>query len=212
MASELEPSSAKIERWIKKGQKVATLFCLGQSFDSYKGMEASKIMAELKLTQPCGALSSDYQTALAYYLASPSSVAKHDGSIVVPHDAKCPVCGMFVYKYPKWSARMVVAGRTYYFDGVKDMMKYYIFDADFPYSRDAIESIEVSDFYTLKAISAKDAYYVIGSNLFGPMGNELIPFENRASAQNFMHDHQGQRIISFEEIDATLVMKLDGVE
>jgi nitrous oxide reductase accessory protein NosL len=39
---------------------------------------------------------------------------------------KCPVCGMFVAKYPDWVAAFVFRdGSTVFFDGVKDMMKYY---------------------------------------------------------------------------------------
>ena len=45
--------------------------------------------------------------------------------IEVPEDAKCPVCGMFVSKYPKWVAQIKIKMDIYhYFDGVKDMMKF----------------------------------------------------------------------------------------
>ena len=39
---------------------------------------------------------------------------------------KCPVCGMFVAKYPDFSAQIIFRDGTYaVFDGVKDMLKYY---------------------------------------------------------------------------------------
>ena len=39
---------------------------------------------------------------------------------------KCPVCGMFVSKYPDWIAEVVYKdGKTVFFDGPKDMFKYY---------------------------------------------------------------------------------------
>jgi nitrous oxide reductase accessory protein NosL len=95
---------------------------------------------------------------------------------------------------------------------VKDMMKFYIFDVDFPYDRSKITQTEVTDFYTLQAIDAKQAFYVIGSDVFGPMGNELIPFLTKEAAQNFMTDHRGEKIILFEEITPKLVMGLDGLE
>ncbi|HFC03675.1 MAG TPA: nitrous oxide reductase, partial [Nitratifractor salsuginis] len=126
--------------------------------------------------------------------------------------AKCPVCGMFVSKYPKWAAEIVVDGKTYWFDGVKDMMKFYIFDGDFPYDRSKIEKMLVTDFYTLEAIPAKEAYYVIGSRLYGPMGNELIPFKTEKEAKDFMADHGGDRIVRFDEITGKMVMGLDGIE
>ncbi len=92
------------------------------------------------------------------------------------------------------------------------MMKFYIFDVDFPYDRNKINNIEVTDFYTLQAIDANQAFYVIGSDVYGPMGNELIPFLTKDAAQNFMNDHRGEKIISFDDITPKLVMGLDGIE
>ena len=119
---------------------------------------------------------------------------------------------MFVAKYPKWAALIDIEAKKHYFDGVKDMMKFYIFDVDFPYNRSKITHMKVTDFYTLKAIDAKEAFYVIGSDVYGPMGNELIPFLNEQAAQNFMTDHRGKKIIRFKEITPKLVMGLDGLE
>jgi nitrous oxide reductase accessory protein NosL len=118
---------------------------------------------------------------------------------------------MFVSKYPKWAAMMTIGGKTYYFDGVKDMMKYYIFDGDFPYARQAIEAMLVTDYYTLEAFDAKHAYYVSGSDVYGPMGHELIPFKTLESAQTFKREHHGKKILRFEEITDTTVMRLDGI-
>ena len=50
-----------------------------------------------------------------------------DGEPVKPGSGdKCPVCGMFVAKYPDWTAEIIFSdGSVVFFDGVKDMMKYY---------------------------------------------------------------------------------------
>lgn len=38
---------------------------------------------------------------------------------------KCPVCGMFVYKYPKWVAVIEFwDGSSHFYDGAKDMFKH----------------------------------------------------------------------------------------
>ena len=45
---------------------------------------------------------------------------------IAPAD-KCPVCGMFVAKYPDFVDQIVFKDGTHaFFDGVKDMMKYYL--------------------------------------------------------------------------------------
>jgi copper chaperone NosL len=125
---------------------------------------------------------------------------------------KCPVCGMFVAKYPDFLAQIVFAdGSHYWFDGVKDMMKYY-FDLN-KYNpgkkTEDIKSIVVADYYSLKAIDGLKAFYVLGSDVYGPMGRELIPFGEEAAAKEFMTDHKGQAILPFSQITLDTLKGLD---
>jgi nitrous oxide reductase accessory protein NosL len=40
---------------------------------------------------------------------------------------KCPVCGMFVAKYPDFAGRIIFRdGAAAFFDGSKDLFKYYL--------------------------------------------------------------------------------------
>jgi len=117
---------------------------------------------------------------------------------------------MFTAKYPKWVATIKEKdGKTYYFDGVKDMMKYYFDPERYHHKKQAFTEILVSDYYTLKPITAKDAWYVIGANIYGPMGNEFIPFKTDADAQEFLKEHFGKKIVKFSEITEDLVYSLD---
>ncbi|WP_309498268.1 nitrous oxide reductase accessory protein NosL, partial [Sulfurovum sp.] len=160
----------------------------------------------------CLSLNKRNTKALAYFiLAGSKTTLSHQAQMHVPKDAKCPVCGMFVSKYPKWASSLKIKQETHYFDGIKDMMKFYIFDVDFPYNRKHIKAINVTDFYTLESIDAKTAFYVIGSNVYGPMGNELIAFSTRKASENFKKEHLGKTILRFEAITPTLVMGLDGI-
>lgn len=122
--------------------------------------------------------------------------------IIVPKDAKCPICGMFVAKYPQWAAVIEDGKKSVYFDGVKDMMK-YIFT-----QKKNFETIYVSDYYRLNKIEAHKAFYVVGSNVYGPMGSELIPFATEKEALNFSRDHNGKKVLGFNEITEVLVKSL----
>jgi len=125
---------------------------------------------------------------------------------------KCPVCGMFVAKYPDWVAALVFSdGSTVFFDGVKDMMKYYFNMAKYVPGKTAadIRAIHVTDYYRLEPIDGRQAFYVAGSDVYGPMGRELIPFEKEAEAREFMKDHKGKSVLPFDKIDLPLVMGLD---
>ena len=207
-------SPSKYASLVKKGEKVALKLCDPDKLSQIKSKKLDHILQHINELKPCIALNTRNKEALAYFILAgqSESLTPVKGQIEVPQEVKCPVCGMFVAKYPKWAALIEVETKKHYFDGVKDMMKFYIFDVDFPYDRNKIQKMEVTDFYTLKAIDAKKAFYVIGSDVYGPMGNELIPFLTKDAAQNFMTDHRGEKIIHFDEITPKLVMGLDGIE
>jgi len=207
-AQEMTPS--KITRLAQKGEKIAQTLCTPAKLPTAKGT-IEQVMEAVAQSGACPKLSHRKLQAVAYYVSNGSMHASA-AHLHVPHGAKCPVCGMFVSKYPKWAARIEVDGHKHYFDGVKDMMKYYIFDADFPYDRTKIKTMTVTDYYTLEAIPAREAYYVLGSKQFGPMGNELIPFKTEKEAKDFIADHGGDRIVRFKDITPRMVMGLDGIE
>ena len=155
-------------------------------------------------------------TILFYFLAiffSTSIAAAGERQPISPTATdKCPVCGMFVAKYPDFAAQIVFKDGSYaVFDGVKDMFKYYFNLTKYNRSKKAadIVSIYVTDYYDLKWIDAYKAFYVEGSDVYGPMGREPIPFEKQAGAEQFMRDHKGKSMLTFEEITYDLIKKLD---
>lgn len=153
------------------------------------------------------------QIVLAFLVLSAWAVGAEapDPGKLKPTD-KCPVCGMFVAKYPDWVARLVFKdGSQAFFDGVKDLMKYSFNLAKYNPAKkpEDIAAIFLTDYYTLKRIDGYQAYYVVGSNVFGPMGRELIPFVDEKAAQEFLRDHSGKAVLKFPEITPALIGTLD---
>lgn len=141
------------------------------------------------------------------------AVFASDGKIPAPDRLdKCPVCGMFVYKYPDWVASVEMAGgQRFYFDGAKDMFRFLFNMDEFGQGRVAadISRMHVTDYYDLVTVAADKAYYVIGSDVYGPMGRELVPFASIEAAREFMKDHKGKRVLEFGDINADMVEGLD---
>jgi len=119
---------------------------------------------------------------------------------------------MFVAKYPDFIDQIVFKdGSTAFFDGVKDMMKYYFDLPKYNPSKTTadIAHVLVTDYYSMKLIDGFQAFYVIGSDVYGPMGKELMPFKAEAAAQEFKVDHKGTAILSFKDITPELIKTLD---
>ena len=116
---------------------------------------------------------------------------------------KCPVCGMFVSGYPNWIAEVIFKDGSYaVFDGPKDMFTYYFTISKYTREKTKtdISALFVTEYYTTKVISARDVYFMLGSDVVGPMGSELVPVHGKEAAQQFMKDHHGKRMLAFDEI------------
>ena len=125
---------------------------------------------------------------------------------------KCPVCGMFVAKYPDFVAQVIFIDGSYaVFDGAKDMFKYCLNLKKYAPAKgvDEIASIFVTDYYSLEPVDGTTAWYVAGSDVFGPMGRELIPFSKESDAGGFMKDHKGKSLLRFKDVSVELIRGLD---
>jgi nitrous oxide reductase accessory protein NosL len=160
-----------------------------------------------------GSLMKHFGIALLILFLAASSAISGDREPVKPsHKDKCPVCGMFVAKYPDFLAEILFKDGSYsVFDGAKDMFKYYFNLKKYNPAKKLsdIDSIYVTDYYSLNFVDGFKAIYVTGSNVYGPMGKELIPFEKEADAKEFMSDHAGKFLLKFKGVTADLTKELD---
>lgn len=123
--------------------------------------------------------------------------------VEIKKNDKCQVCGMLVSVYPNWVSQIVFTDGTYAaFDGPKDMFKYYLNVGKFNPSKKQsdIAAVFVTEYYSVKIMDARNAFFVKGSDVEGPMGNELVPIESAEKAKIFMKDHKGKKIMKFGEI------------
>ena len=116
---------------------------------------------------------------------------------------RCPVCGMFVAPYPDWIATIVLKDDSQlFFDGCKDLFRYYF---ELPVgpgqgTREDVAEIYVTEYYSTQLQPINEVLFVLGSDVYGPMGKELIPVTNKELAESFMRDHSGTLVLPFEKI------------
>lgn len=203
-----------------KGEKLFKKMC-NATVDFSKYKEINNLKADILNKKMCKKLKEKQLQAVTLYLWDIKRVngdKKNSDKIIVNEDEKCPVCGMYTYKYPKWIAQLYFThgdhDHHFSFDGVKDLMKFYLEPKKWGnyeyYKKDKISKILVTDYYTQKTIDARKAYYVTGSDITGPMGYELIPFSNEKDAKIFKKDHYGKLILKFDDINVTIINKIEG--
>ena len=128
------------------------------------------------------------------------------------HSHKCPVCGMLVHRYPDFLASVTYDdGQTVYFDGAKDMFKYLFDLARYAPERraDRIRAVRVTEYYDMTPIDGHRAFFVVGSDVLGPMGHELIPLRSQADALGFKKDHKGRRVLTYPQVTPVIIKRLE---
>ena len=148
---------------------------------------------------------------IIFFLVAASFAAEPKDSTPSQKD-KCPVCGMFVSMFPDWNARIEFKDSTYAtFDGAKCLFKYYLNMKKYNPSKNSndLTVVSVKDYYSKTSTDALRALFVIWSDIYGPMGNEPIPFEKEGDAKKFLKEHKGKKILKFKDINAKLIMSLD---
>ena len=188
----------------KRGEKVYANVCDSAKLKSLSYDDKDELSHKIKEQKLCTNLNDKNLKALIAYMTQ-DKTSKTTNQIQVPKDSKCPVCGMWIHKYPKWVALIESDGEKLYFDGVKDMMKFYFDPQRFHHKKAKFDTILVTNYYDLTPIIAQKAYYVIGSNIYGPMGEELIPFAKESDAKAFKADHDGKSILTFDKIKEKLL-------
>lgn len=123
---------------------------------------------------------------------------------------QCANCGMNTQMAPKWEQKIEMKdGTVNYYCGPRCMFKHVL---DNHFGPQEMARVEVKEYYNLSVIDGTKAWYVIGSDVLGPMGNELIPFESENAALEFKRDHHGEKIVQWDEVDMDLIRELVGMQ
>jgi nitrous oxide reductase accessory protein NosL len=149
-------------------------------------------------------------------LSAADSLRLPDGS-EVDLTAKCPVCGMVIggtdrqgasvtYKeghvagFHGVAAAVFKDGHVVGFEGARCLFIYNSVPQNYNVDVKNIARQFVTDFSTKKMMDLSKAFLVLGSNVKGPMGYELIPFSSKEEAAKFATENEGKWIVQLHEV------------
>ena len=124
------------------------------------------------------------------------------GKIIEPVDNKdqCPVCQMYPARYPKNRCQIMSSEKIIYHFCSTQCLFNFLKDSKQFVNKDVKPiMIWVTDYPSGSWISAKTAYYLVGSKLQGPMGHEAFAFDKHAEALSTLH-REGGTVLMFPEV------------
>ena len=150
------------------------------------------------------------RTSAAHAYDPASGLGRHDAR-PIPADARCAACGMYPSRFPQWAAQLVFDdGGAHFFDSPVDLflMLGDLARFDAQHRAEQVVALYVSDFRNGGWLDARQAVFVIGSRIHGPMrGPDLPAFADAGSAERFIAE-QGGRTLGLAEITPTLLATL----
>lgn len=168
-----------------------------------------------EFVKECGGQVVDFSKA---YVMASASVAQENnmidknrkakGKIVEPRDNVdiCPVCDMYSARYPKNKCQLQLAsGKIIHFCSTQCLFDFLKNHGQYGVDQLKIKFAWVIDFATDKWIYARNAFYVVGSNASGPMGEEAFPFVNLSGAQSFAKKNSG-KILRYDEVSLAAIL------
>lgn len=130
----------------------------------------------------------------------------------IPADARCPVCGMYPARFPRWAAQTVFKdGASHYFDSPVDLIAFLqqIERFNKRYTQEDITVSYVTDFETGLWIEVGKAFFVQGSTALGPMRTADLPaFSARQSADAFTRKRNG-KVLTFMQVTPELIQSMN---
>jgi len=145
--------------------------------------------------------------AVALLIAAflPASAAA--ATVDLPDGAKldlsvpCPVCGMKPEESKLGPAAAVFKdGKVVGFDAPGDMFRYVLDPKKYGFEAGNVKDLFVTEHGTKNFIDAKKALYVVGSDVTGDMGPEVVPFSKKEDAEKFKSEHHGKNVASYVQI------------
>lgn len=130
----------------------------------------------------------------------------------VQRSTRCPVCGMYPYRTPQWTAQIVFNDQSASsFDSPVDLFRFLGNMALFDKQHKAadIGAIYVADYNTKTLSDAKKAFFVLGSKALGPMNDANLPAFATREAADALVKAQGGKVLTFGEVTRDVIKSLN---
>lgn len=132
-------------------------------------------------------------------------IALGAGPINPAPQERCGTCGMYVAPYADtWLAQIQFKdGSTVFFDGPKDM---FIFFFGLAKHKPGAKVEDIAEMYVTEHSTSRkkkigEVFLVNGSDVRGPMGQDLVPIAGREQAELFRREHGGKTLLQFNGVD-----------
>ena len=117
-------------------------------------------------------------------------------------EARCKNCGMKIDPSSPWRAELIAAdGAVITFDTPRCALQ------SWRSGKTPAKSLRVQDYYDRQARDGSELRFVIGGDVVGPMGPDLVPVD-AARVSKFIQDHGAERALRVDEVTSEIIASI----
>ncbi|CAB1082479.1 hypothetical protein D1AOALGA4SA_10096 [Olavius algarvensis Delta 1 endosymbiont] len=125
--------------------------------------------------------------------AQPQTVESHK---------RCPLCNMYPARYPKFNCQIVFNDGSYEaFDSTIGLLVYLHFPDKTGKTLKPVTGIYFKDYLKGGWLESDNTFFVIGSEIRGPMGIQFLPVDSNQAATDLKIQAQGKEIVHFNNVN-----------
>ncbi len=121
---------------------------------------------------------------------------------------ECPLCGMIPARYPQFHCQLVLKSGDYVaFDSAAGLLTYLLFPDKTGMEPGEVSQVYFKDYVTETWIPSDQTYFVVGSEIMGPMGIEFLAVDTEENALVVKRQEKGELIIQYQQIDRQFMLQ-----
>ena len=134
------------------------------------------------------------------------------GDMQVSRKDNCSICGMPVHKHLKFATGIeLVDGTAFYFCGTQCLVRAWLQpDIYLGTPKESVKRSIVTSYFSGNHIQGKDAFFIMGSDVMGPMGPSLIALSNEKERDSFIGRHGGTAVYGITAVSKTILEQASG--
>lgn len=139
---------------------------------------------------------------ILFGLLTGCSVKAPQKAFTIESHKECPLCGMIPARYPRFHCQVILESGDYIaFDSAAGLITFLLFPDKTGMEPGKVDSVYFKDYLSETWIHSDKTFFVIGSEIMGPMGIEFLAVDSYEKAMELKKQEKGVWIIHYKKVD-----------
>ena len=135
-----------------------------------------------------------------------------EGNMQVSKEDTCSICGMPIHKHLRFATGIEIKdGAAFYFCGTQCLIRAWLKPEIYiGVPKENLKTSVVTSYFNGENLNGKNAFFIMGSDVMGPMGPSMIALATEREKEAFISRHGGTSVFGIDSISKATWEKANG--